>query len=131
MLFVLLISTFFSALVVAILVSIFFKKPLAAILKKLIEDDIYESWLKYMIFAIYVVSISSGVNLWKIERYLYPSSSGEVVYEITGSSIAFEMYRSVINSLTSLAWLLLTFYIVALIIFVIKRIFDNKTKEIT
>ncbi|MCB5250347.1 MAG: hypothetical protein RBS16_02165 [Candidatus Cloacimonadales bacterium] len=129
MLLLLLLSTFISALLVAVIVNLFFKKPLAVILKRLIEDEIYDSWLKYMIFAIYVVSISSGISLWKIERYIYPTAQNLPVLDITGISIAFEMYRSIINSLTSIAWLLLTFFIVALIIFVVKRIFENKKRN--
>jgi len=65
MLFILLISTFSVGFIVALIVTLFFKKPIAKILKRLIDDDIYESWVKYMIFAIYVVSISSGVNYGK------------------------------------------------------------------
>ncbi|HOD55527.1 MAG TPA: hypothetical protein PKJ08_13445 [Candidatus Cloacimonadota bacterium] len=129
MLFILLISTFSVGFIVALIVTLFFKKPIAKILKRLIDDDIYESWVKYMIFAIYVVSISSGVNLWKIERYIYPLDKDNPVYEITSSALGFEVYRSAINSLTSLAWLLLVFYIIALITFVIKKLFENRKSE--
>ncbi len=126
MLFILLLSTFVAGFLVAVIVTMFFKKPISKIIKRLIDDEIYESWVKYMIFAIYVVSISSGVNLWKIERYINPVDKDSPIYQITSSALFFEIYRSLINSLTSLAWLLLVFYIIALITFVIKRIFENK-----
>ncbi len=126
MIFILLLSTFCAGLIVAVIVNFFFKKPIAQILKRLIDDDIYVSWVRYMSFAIYVVGISSGVNLYKIERYINPIDKETAIYQINQTSWTFEVYRSVIGSLTSLAWLLLIFFIIALITFVIKRIFENK-----
>lgn len=126
MIFILLLSTFCAGLIVSFIVNFFFKKPISQILKRLIDDDIYVSWARYMTFAIYVVGISSGVNLYKIERYINPIDKESTIYQITQISWTFEVYRSIIGSLTSLAWLLLVFFIIALIIFVIKRIFENK-----
>lgn len=126
MIFLLLLSTFIAGFLVAFVVNLFFKKPISQILKKLIDDEIYTSWVKYMIFAIYVVGISSGVNLWNMEKYINPIDKNSAIYQIDSIRWSFEIYRSVINSLTSLAWLLLVFFIVALIVFVIKKIFEKR-----
>jgi hypothetical protein len=126
MIFLLLISTFLTGFVVSFIVNLFFKKPISQILKKLIDDDIYTSWLKYMVFAIYVVGISSGVNLYNMEKFIEPSLKEQAVYQLNSVRWSFEIYRSVINTLTSLAWLLLVFFIIALIVFVIKKIFDGR-----
>lgn len=81
-----------------------------------------------MMFAIYVVGISSGVNLWQLEKYITPDTTAKVVavQQLTSIRWIFEIYRSLISSLQSLAWLLLVFYIIALIVFVMKKIFVGR-----
>lgn len=68
----LLVVTFVISLIVALICVKFFTRPIEGILKRIIPEDISAGWVKYMKFAIYVSGISSGVKIWKLERYLDP-----------------------------------------------------------
>ncbi len=122
----LLFVTLIISLVMSFIVSFFFNKPMDGILKRIIADDISQAWLKYMTFAIYVVGISSGVRIWELERYITaPAYQPESkILELTQERWVLEVYRTLIGSLEGIAWLLLTFFIFALLAFVIVRIFE-------
>jgi hypothetical protein len=122
----LLLATFGISLVVSAIVAKFFGKPVDGILKRIIADPISKAWLKYLIFAIYVVGISSGVRLWDLERYITPLAGGTKpeILQLNSDRWVLEVYRTIIGTLQGLAWLLLVFFVVALIAFVIIRVFE-------
>jgi hypothetical protein len=123
----LLVVTFFISLVVSAIVARIFDKPIDSILKRIISDPISQAWVKYLRFAIYVVGISSGVRIWELERYITaPQIKGAEVIALTRDRWVLEVYRTVIESLQGLAWLLLVFFVFALIAFVIVRVFELK-----
>jgi hypothetical protein len=77
-----------------------------------------------MLFAIYVVGVSSGVQIWKLERYLNPNTVNPETTEYIQLNLArwvLEMYRALIGTLTGLAWLLLVFFIICLVIIAFKK----------
>jgi hypothetical protein len=102
-----------------------FKKPISRILQRLIGDDIFEAWVKYMIFAIYIVGISGGIRVWAIEKYLNPDPEGAVLV-LTQERWILEIYQTIIGSLQSNVWMLLVFFIFALIAYVIVKGFEMK-----
>ena len=124
----LLIVTFAIAGIVSSFVVILFGKPIAGILKRIIVDDISNAWLKYMKFAIYVVGISAGVRIWELERYITPGRYDEKakIIELTAERWVLEVYRTVIETMQGIAWMLLVFFVFALIAYVIVRVFELK-----
>jgi hypothetical protein len=123
----LLVVTFFISLVASAIVARVFDKPIDSILKRIISDTISQAWVKYLRFAIYVVGISGGVRIWELERYITaPQIKGAEVITLTRDRWVLEIYRTVIESLQGLAWLLLVFFLFALIAFVIVRVFELK-----
>jgi len=121
----LLVVTFFISLVASAIVARVFDKPIDSILKRIISDTISQAWVKYLRFAIYVVGISGGVRIWELERYITaPQIKGAEVITLTRDRWVLEIYRTVIESLQGLAWLLLVFFLFALIAFVIVRVFE-------
>jgi hypothetical protein len=122
----LLLATFGISLAVSAIVAKFFGRPIDGILKRIIADPISKAWLKYLIFAIYVVGISSGVRLWDLERYITPLAGGikPEILPLNSDRWVLEVYRTIIGTLQGLAWLLLVFFVVALIAFVIIRVFE-------
>jgi ABC-type transport system involved in multi-copper enzyme maturation permease subunit len=122
----LLIVTFVIAVVVSSFVVLLFGKPIAGILRRIIVDDISNAWLKYMKFAIYVVGISTGVRVWELERYITPSRYDEKarIIELTSERWVLEVYRTIIETLQGIAWMLLVFFVFALIAYVIVRVFE-------
>ena len=66
----LLVVTFLVATVVSMIVMQAFLAPVDQILSRIIADEISGAWRRYLMFAMYVVGVSSGVRIWELERYI-------------------------------------------------------------
>jgi beta-lactamase regulating signal transducer with metallopeptidase domain len=119
----LLLTTFAIATAVSVLVAVAFRNPVRNILNRTIADQISSAWLRYLVFAMFVVGISSGVRIWDLEKYVTkpPVKGGEIV-QLTQDRWILEIYRTVIDTLQGLAWVLLVFFAVALFAFVMVRL---------
>ena len=136
MFFALLIVTLLVSLLVSWLVARAFDKPITLILSRIVGPEMSVAWARYMKFAIYVVGISGGVRIYDLERYL-PQPGGYTpegepippfVLTLTPERWILEVYRTVIETLQALAWMLLVFFLFAMIAYVIIRIW-GKHKE--
>jgi len=129
----LLIVTFLTAFGVSLIIVILFKKSLGRILNRIINDDISVAWSKYMMFAIFVVGISSGVRIRALEKYITADQireNAEVVV-LNMDRWILELYRTIIGTLQGVAWMLLVFFVFSLIAYVIVKIFEGrKPKEL-
>jgi hypothetical protein len=126
MFYALLLVTFALATAVSGLCVAIFSKPADAILKRIIQDDIYRSWLTYLKFALYVVGVSAGVRIRQLEQYISPldwKKEGHVL-SLTSERWTLEVYRTIIETLQGIAWVLLVYFVVALIAFVVVRIVE-------
>lgn len=123
--------TFTISLLVSAIVSRVFTQPLDSILKRIITDQISTAWLKYLKFAIYVVGISSGVRIYELEKYITPQrfEKESKIVELTSDRWILEVYRTIIETLQGIAWMLLMFFIFALIAYVIVKIFESRKEE--
>jgi hypothetical protein len=117
----LLVANFIVSFIVCFIIAQIFKSPINKIMQRLIAEDIYITWGKYMTFAIYVVGISGGVRIWDLEKYITPSSTDTTIVELTYERWVLEIYRTIIGTLQSNAWMLLLFFIFTLIAYVIVR----------
>jgi hypothetical protein len=116
---------------VAFLVNRMFERPLQDILYRLIPEDISLAWARYLKFAIYVVGISSGVRIWEMEKYINPQYYGDGQQQIVALNAdrwALEVYRTIIGTLSGAAWLLMVFFVVALIAYVIVRMVEARRR---
>lgn len=111
--------TFVIALVVSALVARFFHEPIERILSRIVEEDLSYAWTKYLKFAIYVVGISGGVRIFELEKYITSRVQDEPPPALNTDRWVLEVYRTVIESLQSIAWLLFAFFVFALIAYVI------------
>lgn len=121
--------TFLIALFVSFITARIFRAPIEKILGRLIPEDISLAWVKYLQFAIYVVGISGGVGIYQLEKYITPQIVNEKTQEIivlNADRWALEIYRTIIGTLSGIAWMLLVFFVFALIAYVIIRIFESK-----
>ncbi len=126
----LLIVTFAVAFGVAFIIDALFKASLDRIMKRIITDDIYTAWVRYVRFALYVVGISNGVRMWDLERYISPrNATQDSILELTNERWILEVYRTIIETLQGIAWMLLLFFIFGLIAFVIVRIGEARAKK--
>lgn len=127
----LLITTFIIAFVVSSIVVLLFARPINQILDRIISDQISRAWSKYLKFAIYVTGISSGVRIWNLERYITkPQYAGSEIVTLTSERWVLEVYRTIIGTLQGIAWMLLVFFVFALVAYVIVRIFEMKHKSV-
>lgn len=107
-----------------------FSQPIERILDRIIADSISGAWLRYMKFAILVVGISSGVRIHELERYItapqWMDASKERIIALTPERWLLEVYRTVIETLQGVAWMLLVFFVVALLAYVVVRLSELK-----
>ena len=125
MFYYLIISTFALALLVSFIVMRLFSNSINAILARIIHDPIHEAWAKYTKFAGMVVGTSSGIRIYDMEKYItpltYTENDKKIVIELTQERWVLEIYRTIIETLQGLAWMMLVFFMVALIAYVIVR----------
>lgn len=103
-----------------------FRKPMGEIFSRIIQDSISAAWQRYIMFATYVVGISGGVRLYELERYITPQHPEFGILSLSGERWVLEIYRTLIASLQSIAWMYLLVFIVALVAYVIVRGFELK-----
>ena len=117
----LLVVTFVIAFVVSSVIVIIFGKPINKILARIISDEISKAWSRFLKFAIYVTGISSGVRIWELEEY--------ITGQLNADRWVLEVYRTIIGTLQGVAWMLLVFFVFALIAYVVVRASELKRKS--
>jgi len=122
----LLAATFGIAVVVSALVVMLFYRPVKAILNRLIAEKISNAWWRYLAFAMFVVGVSGGVRVWDLEKYITPRPEEASAIALNPERWSLEIYRTVIGTLQGEAWLLLVFFVFALVAYVITRGFEMR-----
>lgn len=117
----LLVVTFTIAIAVSFGVAKLFDRPIQAILDRIVEPDISSAWQRYIKFAIYVVGISGGVRVWELEKYITPRLETEAIIVLNAERWTLEVYRTIIETMQSITWMLLVFFVFALIAYVIVK----------
>ena len=69
------------------------------------------------------------MRIAQLERFINPSYNDNDPLALTRDRWVLEIYRTVIQSLESIAWMLLVFFIFALIAYVAVRIFEWRRPE--
>ncbi len=124
MLLGLLLATLVIASAVSFTVARLFDRSISTILRRIVSDELSGAWQRYVTFAIYVVGVSGGVRVWEIEKYVNPRGKDSPPIVLNGDRWTLEVYRTVIETLQSIAWMLLVFFVAALVAYVIVRGFE-------
>ena len=119
--------TFIVSFIVCFIVAKLFAKPIDSVLERIIADEIASAWTKYLQFAIYVVGISGGVEIRYLERFIREATEDFTPPALTAERWILEIYRAVIETLQSIAFMLLVFFIFALIAYVIVRVCEFRS----
>jgi len=127
MFFSLLLVTFLLSIGVSFIVVKAFDKPTLAIFQRIIQDEISGVWQRYVKFAAYVVGISGGVRIYQLEQYVSARFVNVEVLVLNAERWTLEVYRTIIGTLQSLAWMYLVVFVFALIAYVIVRGFELKS----
>ena len=101
-----------------------FNKPISTIFRRIIQDEISSAWNKYVKFATYVVGISGGVRVHQLERYISAPTKDDRVLVLNNERWTLEIYRTIIETLQSIAWMYLVIFIFALIAYIIVKAFE-------
>jgi hypothetical protein len=129
----LLVSIFLVALIVSTGTAALFSRPIRKVLGRVVSDELAPIWRRYILFAVLVVGVSGGVRIWEMDRYITPDKDGRLL-ELTSQRWVIEIYKTIIGSLQSVAWMLLIFFLFSLLAYVVvrgfewKRLTDDKTK---
>jgi hypothetical protein len=126
MFFTLLIITFLIALAVSFGVVRLFDRPIASIFRRIVAEELSGAWQRYIKFAAYVVGISGGVRIHELERYISAPQKDEDILVLTSERWTLEVYRTVIETLQGIAWMLLVVFVVTLVAYVLARGFELK-----
>jgi hypothetical protein len=121
----LLLVTFLLAAATASVVALLFTRPVDKILGRLVSEQLAPIWRRYILFAIYVVGISGGVRIWDVERYITPDKEGQLLV-LTSDRWVVEIYKSILGAAQSAAWMLLVFFLFALLAYVVVRGFESR-----
>ncbi len=121
----LLLVIFALAVAMSFITAKFFSKPVHKILTRLVSEELAPTWQKYILYAIYVVGISGGTRVWEMERYIDPDKEGRVLV-LNGDRWLIEIYKTIIGSLQGVAWMLLVFFLFALVAYVVVKGFETK-----
>ncbi|HQR66604.1 MAG TPA: hypothetical protein PLB02_04360, partial [Thermoanaerobaculia bacterium] len=92
---------------------------------RLVAAEMAPHWRRYILFAVYVTGISAGIRLWDMDKYITPDKEGRIV-QLTSDRWMFEIYKTVVGSLTGVAWMLLLFFLFTLVAYVVVRGFEMK-----
>jgi hypothetical protein len=125
----LLVITFVVAFAVATIIMFIFNKPIDSILKRVVPPELSYAWARYLRFAIYVVGIGGGVQVWNFEKYLTPQQPATTIIQLTSERWMLEIYSTIIGTLQSAAILLLVFFVFALIAVVVVQLFESRAAK--
>ena len=113
------------------IVVFFFRGSIRQILHRIIGEEVASAWQRFLTFCLFVVGVSAGAQVWKLEQYLQPQINGPDgkprVLTLDGPAVALEIYRTIIQVLQGMAWALLVFFVVGLIAFVLVKIGERRT----
>jgi ABC-type glycerol-3-phosphate transport system permease component len=121
MFLILLLVTFALALLVSFIVAQLFSTSIRRILERIVAPDLAGAWHRYLIFALYVVGVSGGVRIWSLEQYVNPRDPKSPPLVLTPDRWTLEVYRTVIETLQSTAWMLLVVFVFLLLAYVVAR----------
>ena len=101
-----------------------FDRPIGRIMTRLVAEELASAWRRYVAFAIYVVGISGGVRIHSLDRYVSPQDTTKQILELNNDRWILEIYRTIIETMQGVAWMLLVFFVFALIAYVVLRGFE-------
>jgi hypothetical protein len=128
MFYALLGATLLLALVTSVVTAKFFDGAVGKILSRIVGDELAEAWRKYLRFAVVVVGVSGGVRLWELEKYVTATRESSAL-ELNGMRWTLELYRTLIETLQSIAWMMLLFFLASMIAYVIVRAIELRHEQ--
>ncbi|OWY40784.1 hypothetical protein CEK28_00470 [Xenophilus sp. AP218F] len=114
----------------SVLAARFFDPAVNRILGRTLGQELADAWRKYVFFAIVVSGISGGVRQWSLQQYLPQAvGKGNNQLQLSGERWLLELFNAFINTLQSIAWVMLLFFLCAMLAYVIMRAIELRRSE--
>ena len=113
--------TFVIAASTSFIVARLFHGPVTVILTRIVADELAVAWQRYVVFAIYLVGINGGVRVWELEKYVALRGTRDLPLVLNRDRWALEVYRTLIETMESIAWALLAFFGITLLAYLFIR----------
>jgi hypothetical protein len=113
------------SLVIACLVAWLFRRPITNIMIRIVGDPLGLSWVRYLMGAIVVVGVNGGVRPWDYEKYI-TQVKDQALPVLNSDRWILEIYRTVIGTAQAITWMLLVFFVFALIAYVVVRTSETR-----
>jgi len=108
------------AVSVAGLVAWVFRKSISAIMTRIVGDPLGSAWVRYVMVAIMIVGVGGGVRPWDYAKYITPVKD-QPLPVLNADRWILEIYSTVMGTAQAITWLLLVFFVFALIAYVFVR----------
>lgn len=105
------------ALAASLVAAVLFDRATGAVFVRAFGAEVGRGWRWLVRFAVLVVGVSSGVQLYELESY---AESGDAP-SLNAAEWLLEVYRSAMGALESVVWALLLFFLVVLFIALLGR----------
>jgi hypothetical protein len=129
MFLILLLVTLAVSLLTSVLCARFFDQSVERVLARIVGADLADAWHKYIVFAIVVVGVSGGVQLFELQKYVANTGDASAPPPLSSMSWILEIYRTMLESLQAIAWMLLLFFLCGMIALVVMRAMEQRGKE--
>lgn len=111
------------ALFISLTAMLFFSKPIKAMLSSVLPSELSLAWETYMRYMIIVVGVGGGVSIYRFKNYLESSVDKETPHmPLTSERWALELYETLLDTLTSIGWLMFWFFLAVMIAYVILKV---------
>ncbi|MFC0118501.1 hypothetical protein [Pseudoalteromonas xiamenensis] len=121
MFYALLVAMFSVGLIISFIASRLFRRPIHAVIESIVGEHLSAAWSKFMTFALYVVGISASFNLYFLEQQLMPATENFTPPELTPARLMLELFRSCLDALQGITWVMLMFFCFSLIAFALGK----------
>lgn len=112
-----------AALIPGIAVLLFLRNSLMKSYEDIFGQKVIESWQKIISAVIVITSLSGGLSLYQLERYIFPAEiTNQPLRELNRDSITFESVRALLDSANAVIHVLLVLLITSVIVLLILKV---------
>ena len=114
------------SLIVATGVLLLFRRSIRQILQTLVGEQSVSLWTRFIHFAAYVLALSRGIELFKIDLLTRQDGDYKWAQVVTPGRWAYEILEAVIHVSQGLAFGFLFFFLVTLALVALQRIIGSR-----
>lgn len=117
MLYLLILVCTLLSLAISLIAMWFFSKSINTMLSSVLPVDLASAWSTFMRYMIVVIGLGGGVSIYHYKDYLqHPENMNWVI----------EIYDTILNTLSSIGWLVFWLFALTMIAYILSKIIDRK-----